>query len=456
MKLLIYPLCFSLILFSCTTDNSSSNVNLSEADSPLEQFADSLFQSSIDSSKIAGASVLVLKNGEELLHKQYGFASLELMTPIPSNGSFEIGSVTKQFTAAAILKLEEEGKLSLNDDFTQYIEFDTNGKKVTIQNLLDHTSGIPSYTEIPSFWEISTRTLERDTLLRIVEGEDFLFEPGEALIYNNTGYFLLGLIIEKLSEMSYEEYLSKTIFEPLGMNNTYYCSHSKVVEGKVYGYNLGKEGLEQKAHLNHTWPYAAGSLCSTTKDLGIWLEALHGGEFFSEEQYTIFTTPGTLNDGTAVRYAKGLTNFINYGHSEISHGGGINGFLSQATYFPDEKLSIICLVNTTGPHGARYFVNELTWQLLEKTELQSQPADFDIQTLEGVYTGQARGRIYTISVSSIGDTLVLYDESRSQSMDTVTHYLGNKTFGSGATRYIFDNTKLKLDAPTALYILEKQ
>ena len=126
----------------------------------------------------------------------------------------------------------EEGKLSLDDDITKYVDFDTQGRTVTINQLLNHTSGIASYTEIPDFWPLSIHTFERDTLLSIVEQNGYLFEPGELLIYNNTGYFLLGLIIEKASGKTYEEYLTEQIFDPLKMNNTYYCSTSKVIKNK--------------------------------------------------------------------------------------------------------------------------------------------------------------------------------------------------------------------------------
>ncbi|MEM9078757.1 MAG: serine hydrolase domain-containing protein, partial [Bacteroidota bacterium] len=175
--------------------------------SSIEVYADSLFQASVDSSQIAGGALLVFQNGETLLKKSYGYSSLELTVPMPEDGQFEIGSVTKQFTAAAILKLVEANKLSLEDDFTDYLPFDTKGRKITINNLLNHTSGIPSYTEIREFWDLSIQQHPRDSLVRMVEQKDFLFEPNEALIYNNSAYFFLGLIIEKVTEQSYEEFL---------------------------------------------------------------------------------------------------------------------------------------------------------------------------------------------------------------------------------------------------------
>lgn len=422
---------------------------------PIKVFADSLFQASVDGAYIAGASVLIFQKGQKLLDKSYGYASLELAVPMPENPSFEIGSVTKQFTAAAILKLVEQKKLSLEDDFTKYLNFDTKGRSITIRQLLNHTSGIPSYTEIPEFWNLSMHTFGRDSLVRLVEEHEFLFEPGEALVYNNSAYFFLGLIIEKVSAMSYENFLAEQFFNPLGMKHTYYCSTSTVRQDKVYGYNFNPNGLQQKPYLDHTWPYAAGSLCSTTDDLLTWMQALHTGQVFDAKQYQSFVTPGALSDGTPIRYAMGLANFSNHGNRNISHGGGINGFLSQSTYYPDEDLYIVCLVNTTGPHGAGFFVNALTWQFLSKKEYPTQPIDIDLESLEGSYTGQARGQMLKVNVSALSDGLTLLTEGQGQ-VDTLQIYIGDGTWMDGNDIITFTPNGLSIDDIFGHYKLVKQ
>ena len=238
MKHLILLLLCTTILSACNTPSTVENMSRTL---PIETFADSLIQSHIDSSNISGAGIFVAQNGKTLIHKGYGMAELEFGIPMPEDASFEIGSVTKQFTSAAILMLEKEEKLSLDDDFTKYVDFDTKGRIVTINQLLNHTSGIPGYTEIDEFENLAYQQLDTDTLLRIVESKKFLFEPGENLIYNNTGFFLLGLIIEKTSGKTYEEYLSEKIFRPLGMDNTYYCSSKKERKKKAYGYGYTPE-----------------------------------------------------------------------------------------------------------------------------------------------------------------------------------------------------------------------
>lgn len=438
---------FALILCQ---DKGEKSINYS-----LNEYADSLFSIHIDSAHIAGASIIVMQRGETLLRKSYGFASLELSAPMPDNASFEIGSVTKQFTAAAILRLMDQGKLSLEDDFTKYLDFDTKGRNISINQLLNHTSGIPSYTEMQEFWKLSIQSYERDTLLRLVEEKDFLFEPGEALIYNNSAYFFLGLIIEKISGKSYEEYLSEQFFEPLGMDDSYYCSTTKVVKNKAYGYGYSPQGLQQKSYLDHTWPYAAGSLCSTTADLLIWLKALHSHEVFNEELYNLLITPSQLIDGSQVRYAMGLTNYKNFGNKTISHGGGINGFLSDTRYFPENDLYIICLVNSTGPFGAGFFADQLTWRILEKQENQGIPMDNNLQSIVGRYSGQVRGRNISLTIDLLSDALFRKIDGREKA-DTIDVYIGDNSWMMGNNILTIKNNEYRIDQISGYYILKKE
>ena len=236
-----FPLFLILsILFGC------KNTRYLQAKHMIDQLTasvDAIIQPYLDSAQIAGVSIAVAKGDEVIFQKAYGYADLEFKVPTPTDASYEIGSVTKQFTAAAILQLQEEGKLSLQDDISQYFpDFDIGGRKVSLARLLDHTSGIKSYTDAEFFGDIYMQKLPQDTMLSLLEKEPFDFEPGEALIYNNSAFFILGLIIEKVSEMSYAEYVEKYLFEPAGMNNSYYCSESAVIEHRAHGYSPGREG----------------------------------------------------------------------------------------------------------------------------------------------------------------------------------------------------------------------
>ena len=444
----LLPMVLLLVGVACKQSPTSSGATTS-----VEAYADSIFQAAVDSAEIAGASVLVYRGGESLLDKAYGYASLELQAPVPQDGVFEIGSVTKQFTAAAILKLAAEGKLSLEDDFTQYVPMDTGGRQISINALLDHTSGIPSYTEIPEFWALSMEAHPRDSLLRLVETEEFLFEPGQRMIYNNTAYFILGLIIEKVTDQTYEAYLQEAFFEPLGMDQTHYCTTSGIMPAKVYGYSYSEEGLQQKNFLNHTWPYAAGSLCSTAADLLKWMKALHKGEVLGPEDYGLLTTPEKLKNGATLRYAKGLAVYNQYGNPYIGHGGGINGFLSETRYYPEADLYVICLVNTTGPKGAGYFANELSWQLLEKQEYETVPVDIDLQSISGAYSGVVRGRLLELSVEATPDGLIARSKGDKEA-DTIPTYVGNATWMDGNDILKFQDGNWIIDQVSGYYVLE--
>ena len=427
---------------------------LESAPDHFQTFADSLIQANIDSGLVAGASVVVFRDNKMMLNKSYGYASIELSAPIPEHASYEIGSVTKQFTAAAILRLAGEGKISLDDDFTKYVNFNTRGRKVTIRQLLNHTSGIPGYTELPEFNDLSLLSYPRDTLLRIVEQKEFLFEPGEALIYSNTGYFLLGLVIMNASNMRYIDYLQEQFFDPLGMKDTYYCSTNKITKNKVYGYSYSDDVLKQKDYLDHTWPFAAGSLCSTADDLLLWMRALHTGKVLDSSQYAQLTEPQTLNDGSPLRYAMGIMNYKLYGNRLIGHGGGINGFVSDTRYFPEANLYVVCLVNTTGPIGANFFSDQLTWKLLRKEQPTALPLDTEVSSLNGTYTGQARGSILVVDVGSADQDITVRFNGASNA-DTLRTYLGNHTWARGNNLIQIKDGKLSYDVVIGHFVLKK-
>lgn len=364
---------------------------------------DSAARAHADHPMVPGVSVAVVRNGETLLQRGYGFADLEWEVPTPADGtaSYEIGSITKQFTAAVVLLLAEQGKLDLDADFTTYVDFDTRGRSLPVRRLLDHTSGIKGYTEMPVFGELAVRSLPRDSLLRLVEKETFDFEPGTALIYNNSAYFLLGLVIEEVTGKAYEAVVEELIFHPLGMEGSYYCSESAVRAERAHGYDAaGADRLIRARYLDHTWPYAAGSLCSTVGDLVRWNRALHGGEVLSPESYRAMTTPAPLEDGTQVRYAMGLGVDAPGGRRLISHGGGINGFLSDGRYYPDEDLVVVVLQNSTGPRGPGGLGSALATLVLgplpEPPPERAYGGDFG--ELTGTYSGPARGTHMTVDI----------------------------------------------------------
>jgi CubicO group peptidase (beta-lactamase class C family) len=375
--------------------------------SELEAKLDSLINPQVDSSKFAGVAIAVYRDNKPVLLKSYGYADLEHGVKLPTDASFEIGSVTKQFTSVATLQLAEAGKLSLDDDFTKYVKFDTKGRKITIRQLMNHTSGIKGYTELPFFESLMLHKYKRDTLLRLVEKEQFDFEPGEALIYNNTAFFILGLVIEKASGISYEEYVRKNIFDKAGMNNSYYCDERKAVKNRAHGYDMGEKGLMRAQYIDHTWPYAAGSLCSTVEDLAKWNYALHNGKVLSEAMYKEMITPVKLNNGSMTRYADGLTITDFNGKTRIEHGGGIPGFLSENAFFPGDNISITVLMNTIGPNGPGQIADFIQQELYPKGPDEPSTFSGDLSKYVGVYSGRTRGSDLKLTVTSNDTTLLI-------------------------------------------------
>jgi len=407
----------------------------------LVQALDSAARAHVDHELVPGASVAVVRGADTLLFRGYGYVDLEWMvpTPVDASASYEIGSVTKQFTAAAVLKLVERGLLDLDRDVTDYLpDFDTHGHEVPLRRLLDHTSGIQGYTEMPVFWtELSKEALPRDSLVALFEAEPFLFEPGRGQIYNNSAYFLLGLVIEEVSGRPYEEFLSTEIFEPLGMKGSYYCSERAIREGKAHGYDASPEGLVVKAYLDHTWPYAAGSLCSTAGDLVRWNQALHGGRVLSPASYSSMTTPVPLLDGTPLDYAMGLAIGERDGVREISHGGGINGFLTHGAYYPEDDLTVVVLQNAGSPRGPGLLGSAIAEMIYgPEVEPVAVPYPGDPNLLVGTYAGPTRGGHLHLTVTVDGDGIVV--RARGQDEGRRPIHVGDGVWRDGGTRYVFD------------------
>lgn len=398
---------------------------------------DSLVGVPIAARRIAGASVAVVKGRDTILIRGYGWADLELEVPTPPNAVYEVGSVTKQFTTAAILQLAEQGKLSLDDDLTKYLpDYPTQAHRISIRRLMDHTSGIKGYTEIPEARSLFMLKLSRDSIVGVFSRKPFEFAPGDALVYNNSAYFLLGLIIEKVSGMSYQEYLQKQLLDPVGMTSSSYCSESAITRRKVRGFNAGPQGLVKAYQQDHVWPYSAGSLCSTAGDLIAWLRELHrGGQVVSRSAYRELITPGTLNDGTRLRYAKGLTVVEEDGRVMISHGGGISGFVSETRYYPAEDLSVVVLINTAGGADPSEMARAIARIVIGPGSPPPAAVAYpgDLAELAGRYRGVGRGAPVDLTLVVEGGALKAR-QGNGPTRDL--RYLGDGLFhGSGRDRY---------------------
>ncbi len=320
-------------------------------------FASCLFSQSLESkidqlltkdfnSNSTGVSVLVAKNENPLYQKAFGLANLELNVPMTPDHVFEIGSITKQFTAVAILMLQEKGKLNIEDAITKYIpDYPTQGKTITIHHLLNHTSGIKSYTSIKSFMKLSKTDLSPKELINVFKDEPMNFNPGEKYSYNNSGYILLGYIIEVVTGESYENFIEKNIFNKINMSSSYYGNKSKVIKNRASGYSKAGNEYINAEYISMTLPYAAGSLMSTTSDLLKWQNALNNNELISKASFEKASNGSTLNDKTHIPYGYGLQKGKINGSMSIQHGGSIFGFKSMGIYLPEEKVFVSVLSN---------------------------------------------------------------------------------------------------------------
>jgi CubicO group peptidase (beta-lactamase class C family) len=269
---------------------------------------DSIAGAGVLANRAVGIVAAVVRGNDTLLMKAYGKADVEWDIPMTTDAMFEVGSIAKQFAAVAILQLRDAGKLSLDDAITKWLPFvGTSGSRVTLRHLLTHTSGVNGFGE-ESEWEIRMflPRFPRDSAERLVKLEPFRFPPGEAQAYSNSGFWLLGRVVEQASGMKYEDYVAKQIFEPLGMKRSMYCNSSANVARRAHGYHMVAGTIQRAPLVNYAWVFAPGAICSTASDMVTWLQALHGGKVLSPKSYAEMTTQAKLNDGTALHYGMGI------------------------------------------------------------------------------------------------------------------------------------------------------
>lgn len=310
--------------------------------------ADSIADAIIKRGRVAALSIAVTRGRDTLVMKGYGLADVENDLPATAETVYRIGSVTKQFTSVAIMQLVEQGKLSLDDDVTKYVpNAPTHGRRVLIRHLLNHSSGIPSYTDVgPAFGRVMRLDLSKDSLLATVKNDSLQFEPGSHFYYNNTGYFLLGMVIERVTGKPYGDYLRDVLFVPNGLSSTVYCSTMPLIKRRARGYEGRPTGLVNADYISMDLPYAAGSLCSSVGDLVQWTRLLHSGKLVNATSFASMTTPAKLTSGRPMQYGFGLFMDTVGTHRRIHHGGGINGFISELAYYPDDSLTVVVLSNT--------------------------------------------------------------------------------------------------------------
>lgn len=330
MKLPLVAFTIALIAFPAVGQQPTPNT------ARMDQIASAYYEH-----KQFMGSVLVMRGDQTLFEKSYGYANLEWNTPFTPDAKFRLGSLTKQFTAACIMLLQERGKLKTSDLISQYIPVTPAAwSKITIRNLLTHTSGIPNFTDVPDYMNhVALLPTTPAKLYLSFRDKPLDFQPGAKFSYSNSNYILLGMIVEQASGMKYADFLQKNIFGPLHMDNTGVDSNARILHHRVYGYSKAADKIINADYADMTVPYAAGALYSTTHDLATWNNALYGGKVLKPESLTEMTTPYKSN------YAYGLGVKTVDGNKRIEHGGGIEGFTTYLTYDPGDKLSVVVLNN---------------------------------------------------------------------------------------------------------------
>jgi CubicO group peptidase (beta-lactamase class C family) len=401
---------------------------LAHAAEDLPARIDQIVADLIADGPIAGVAVKVVREGHVIVDKGYGKADLELDVTMTEKNLFRIGSITKQFTAAAIMRLVEKGKLKLDDDVAKLLpDAPLHGKKVTVAQLLTHTSGLKSFTELPDAHGPLPMAPAR--LYELLKDQPFDFPPGQSWHYSNSGYYLLGLVVEKVSGKKYRDFVRDEVTTRAGLAHTLYCDEGQLIAGRVRGYRRVGRRLENALPIDMSTPFAAGALCSTVDDLVQWGRALSSGKVVSATSYAKMTTPVKPADGSAPGYGFGLLVKPIDGHRAAGHGGGINGFNSALIHFPDDGVSIAVLSNNENGIADR-ILKRIADAMLDLPSLREKPLAIvplvDRSRFVGVFDTKFRGESHRIHVYADAGKLWMSDEF--DGSDDGLDYLGGDAF----------------------------
>lgn len=449
-RIILFLIIIGFILTSCKEKKS----NIQEINKiAIEKRVDSIVKPLITDSLIAGTVIGIAQNGKIKFLKSYGFSDLEKKIPLKNNAVFPIASVTKTFTAIAIMQLVEKGLINLDDNINKFIDFDTRSKTVTIKQLLNHTSGIKDYTEtdIPS--KLREKGYSSSNFLRLLEEKQFDFNPTVAMDYNNSGYNLLAIIIEKISGVTYQEYLNQNIFKPINMTNTANCYCSSINSKIINGYNMNKDGkLNVVKSRDPKIATGAGSICSTVKDLLKWQIAFHHSKnLLSKKSYALMTSKSELRNGGRTNYGLGIEINQFNGNKVLSHHGVIEGYLSDARYFPENELTIVTLINTLGKIKPTNISNTIAEYYIQKKKI-TKPFKGNLSSLLGNYYGVVMGN--KIKMVVIEENGKLFIKSRGKKY--ALQYIGqNNWLAEDGYRYEFMKNKMQVNAPLMSIIFYK-
>lgn len=352
-----------------------------------------------------GAVALISRNGQIIYKKAFGLNNLELNVPLKTDHVFRIGSITKQFTATAILQLMEQGKLNLSDEIIKYIpDYPTQGTRITIEHLLTHTSGIRDYASIRDTAKRISGDVTPIQMIDFFKNQPMRFAPGTRWEYSNSNYYLLGFIIEKITGKPYGDYLENNFFKPLGMNHSSFASDINIVKNRVDGYTKNDKGnFQNAAYISMTHPYSSGSILSTVEDLFKWQQAIQSYKLLKKENVDKAFTRYILSDGKEANYGYGWRLGYIQESPSLWHGGLVNGFIAMSMYLPKENVFVAVFSNCECNSPV-----DITAKLAAIAI--GQPYDFKaiavaneiLHTYTGVYeNGKGQQRIVTVSENKL-------------------------------------------------------
>ena len=346
-----------------------------------------------------GCALLVAKKGEVLLEKGYGIANLELNVPMKPEMVFRIGSITKQFTAIAILQLVDKGKIELTDSIQKFVKgFQSKGKTITIENLLTHTSGLKAYEEIdvkiPNAMRIE---FSPKTVIDSLDKLSLDFDPNTKYKYCNSNYFLLGYIIEQVSGKPYPQYLKENILDPAGLNSTFYENTAEIKLNRANGYSFSDGKYWNADFISMSLVYGAGALRSTVSDLYKWHQALYEGKLLKKELFLKAIQPYKLAGGKQIEYCYGFFNKTENGINSIGHGGAIDGFRAIEMYYPNQDIFIALLCNSGTDNFERFFQSISNIILGVEAENEQKEIKLSGETLDS-YIGTYKNDKYNVSI----------------------------------------------------------
>ncbi len=376
---------------------------------PAADSLDDIVRTAMKSNHIPGVSVAVVQNGNVVLARGWGLANVEWAAAASDTSVYELLSLGKQFVAAAVMHLAADGTLELDGTLGDYLpESPAAWRKVTVRQLLSHTAGIPEYTKAPDFWKSVRLETSPQEVVASVAAKPLDFEPGTRWSYSNTGYFLLGLIVEKVAGKPLPQFLSQQVFDPLGMTSTRMNDLAAVIPHRAAGYAWTRDGLRNEEYVSPSRKWAAGAVVSDARDLARWECAIASGRLLDAATWREMEAPVRLADGSEAHYGLGNELDRDHGHRVAGHQGGALGFDATILRYPDDGLSVIVLANLRGAETRKLARRVATMYLPALSDAGNAGIDDPdpalTERLKLVFASAARGEVDEALFSSRGKT----------------------------------------------------